>query len=105
MNNSICLSTGPHGSMHEQNIDFEGMHQDKQKIKCKSEGDVFMANCYCDNGFTNSFHFRKMIHLINCTRLKLSTLHSRVLGLFHAFPDINYKHWVDNLHAFVNFVA
>ena len=38
-------------------------------------------------------------------RLKLSTLNSIVLVSFDAFPDINHKYWVDNLHASIKFVV
>ena len=83
--------------MDEQAIDFQGRHEDEQKIKHKRERDGFRADYYCDNGFACSFHFRNMLPPINHVRLKLSTLHSRVLGLFDAFIDINHKCWVDNM--------
>ena len=60
---------------------------------------------YCDNGFACCFHFISIPPTIKHMKLKLSTLHSRVLDLFDAFPRNNYKHWVFNLHTFVNFAV
>ena len=64
-----------------------------------------MADYYCDNGFAHYFHFRNMSPPIKQMRLKLSTLNSRVLGLFDMLPDSNYKNLVDNLHASINVVV
>jgi len=36
--------------------------------------------------------------------LKLSALHSRVLGLFDTLLDSNYRCWVDNLYTSLNFI-
>ena len=63
-----------------------------------------MADCWCDNGFTHSFHFRNVPPPKKHLRLKLSALNSRVLGLFDTLPDKNYKCWVDNLCTSVNFI-
>ena len=37
------ILTGLHGSVDEQTIGFQGRHADKQKSKCKREGDDFVA--------------------------------------------------------------
>ena len=91
MSETMHLSIGPHGSTDEQNIGFQGSHKEKHKIKWKHEGDIFMADYCCDNGFTCSFHFRSMPPPINHVRLKLSALWSRALGLFDTFPDGDFK--------------
>ena len=62
-----------------------------KKIKHKREGDGFIADCYCDNGFTCSFLFRNAHSSINHMRLKLRVFHSRVLGLFDELTDSKYK--------------
>ena len=90
--------------MHEQTIEFQGRHADKQKIKHKREGDGFMADCWCNNGFANSFYFRNMSPFKKHLRLKMYTLHSRVLSIFDALPDRNYKCWVEKLCTSVNFI-
>ena len=63
-----------------------------------------MADCWCDNGFAYSFYFRNMPPPQKYLRLKLSALHSRVLGLFDTLPHCHYKCWVDNLCTSVNFL-
>ena len=91
--------------MDEQTIGFQGRHKDKKKIKSKREGDDFMADCYFDNSVSCSFNFRNMPPPIKCVRLKLSILCSRVLGLFDALSNSNYKFWVDNMHSSANFLV
>ena len=76
-----------------------------RKIKQKCEGDRFMADCHCDNGFSHSFHFIKMLPPEKDMRLKLSNLKSRELGLLDTSTDSNHKFWVDNLKTSMNFVV
>ena len=45
-----------------------------------------------------------MLSLRKYLQLKLSALHSRVLGLFNTLPDSNYWYWIDNLHNSLNFI-
>ena len=87
----LLISIGPHGSVDEQTIGFQDRHADKLKIKFKREGDGFMADCWCDDGFTYSFYFRNMPPPQKHLRLKSSAFHSRVLGLFDTLPHQHYK--------------
>ena len=91
MNEPTRLSSGSHGSVDTETIRFQGRHKNKQKIKHKREGHGFMTECCCDNSFARSSRFRNMLPPIKKTTLKLSALHSRVLGLLHALPDSNCK--------------
>ena len=96
---------GPNGSVDEQTIGFQGKHVDKLKIKFKRAGDGFMCDAWCDAGFTYTFYFRNEPAPKKYLRLKLSALHARCLSLFDDLPDSNYRCWVDNLHASINFLV
>ena len=72
----------PNQSIDEKTIGVQGRHADEMKIKHKREGNGFMVDCWCDDGFTCSFHFKNMPAPIKYLRLKLSPLYGRVLGLF-----------------------
>ena len=102
--NLIFISTGPNGSVDEQIISFQGRYADKEKTKFKREGDGFIADYWHNNSFTYSFYFRNMPPPQKYLHLKLSTLHSRVLGLFDTLLNKSCKCWVNNLYTLVNFL-
>ena len=85
-------------SCDEQTVGFQGKHKDKQRITYKKEGDGFLADYICSDGFTFAFHFRhqeasqKLIDHFNC-----SPIHARVLGLISQLPDTHYTLGMDNL--------
>ena len=39
-------------SVDEQTIGFQSNHRDKQRITYKKEGDGFLADCICADGYT-----------------------------------------------------
>ena len=86
-------------SCDEQTIGFQGNHKDKQRITYKKEGDGFLADCICSEGYTFAFHFRhqpaspKIMKQLTC-----SPLHARVLGLISQLPDKYYTLGLDNLY-------
>ena len=94
---STCVLR-PNRSVDDKTIGFQGRYKEKQKIKFKREGDGFMADCCCKNGFMHSFYFRNMPAPIKCLRLKLSPLCIRVLGLLIALSHSNCRYWADNFH-------
>ena len=49
---------GKNLSCDEQTVGFQGHHRDKQRITYKKEGDGFLADCICGDGYTFAFHFR-----------------------------------------------
>ena len=86
-------------SCDEQTIGYQGNHRDKQRITYKKEGDGFLADTICGEGYTYSFHFRhqdaskKIMDTFKC-----SPLHARVLGLISQLPDKYYTLGMDNLY-------
>ena len=63
-------------SCDEQTVGFQGSHRDKQRITYKKEGDGFMADCICSNGYTYNFHFRHQPASEKLIKEGLSPLHS-----------------------------
>ena len=99
-----AMFIGKNLSCDEQTIGFQGNHKDKQRITYKKEGDGFLADCICSNGYTYAFHFRHqkasetLMKELNC-----SPLHSRVLGLISQLPHKNYTLGMDNLYMSAKF--
>ena len=95
----VAVRLGRNLSCDEQTIGFQGNHRDKQRITYKKEGDGFLADALCSDGYTYAFHFRhqpasqKLMHSFNC-----SPLHARVLGLLSQLPDKYYTLGMDNLY-------
>ena len=94
---AVCL--GRDLSCDEQTIGFQGNHKDKQRMTYKKEGDGFLADCICSDGYTYSFFFR---HQPSSQKImaeyKCSPLHARVIGLIHQLPDKYYTLGMDNLY-------
>ena len=86
-------------SCDEQTIGFQGNHKDKQRITYKREGDGFLADCICSDGYTYAFHFR---HQDASTKIakefECSPLNSRVLGLISQLKHKYYTLGMDNLY-------
>lgn len=86
-------------SCDEQTVGFQGNHKDKQRITYKKEGDGFLADCICSEGYTFAFHFRHQPASSNIMKqLTCSPLHARVLGLISQLPDKFYTIGFDNLY-------
>ena len=94
-----AAAIGKNLSCDEQTVGFQGHHKDKQRITYKKEGDGFLADALCSDGYTFAFHFRhqpasqKIMKEHDC-----SPLHARVLGLISQLPDKNYTLGMDNLY-------
>ena len=86
-------------SCDEQTVGFQGSHRNKQRITYKAEGDGFLADCLCGDGYTYLFHFchqppsAKIVKEFSC-----SPLHARVLGLISQLPHKYYTLGMDNLY-------
>ena len=55
---SECWESGPNVAGDEQDAGFKGNHPDKQRVSYKKEGDGFLIDALCDDGFTITFYFR-----------------------------------------------
>ena len=86
-------------SCDEQTIGFQGHHKDKQRITYKAEGDGFLTDALCSDGYTYAFHFR---HQDSSEKIKetfkCSPLHARVIGLISQLPHKYYTLGMDNLY-------
>ena len=90
-------------SSDEQTIGFQGHHKDKLRVTYKTEGDGFMADCICSDGYTYNFHFRHQPPSQKLMRQGLSGLHARVVGLVSQLPNKNYTLTMDNLYNSAKF--
>ena len=98
-----AVSMGRNLSCDEQTIGFQGKHKDKLKISFKNEGDGFMADALCSDGYTYNFHFRHQAPSQKFIKQGLSPLHSRVCGLISQLPAKNYTVTMDNLYNSAKF--
>lgn len=99
--NKEAVHIGQHLSCDEQTIGFQGHHRDKQRITYKAEGDGFLADCICSDGYTYNFYFRHQRDPPGIRRgtplENMSPLHQRVLSLISQLPHKNYTLGMDNL--------
>ena len=81
----------------EQTIGFQGKSGFKLRIKFKREGDGFMCDSLCDDGYTYTCFFWNHPAPPIYLEKGFSTLHARDLSLFETLED-NYHHvGMDNL--------
>ena len=99
----ICL--GENISINEQDIGFQGMHKDKQRIKYKRVGDGFLEDALSADGYTYTWYFRNQVSPKHWTDKGLSPLHSHVMALLQqlSLGTKNYKCGMDNLFISAKF--
>ena len=99
----ICL--GEKISVDEQDIGFQGMHKDKQRIKYKRVGDGFLEDALSADGYTYTWYFRNQVSPKHWTDKGLSPLHSHVMALLQqlSLGTKNYKCGMDNLFISAKF--
>ncbi|KAK3243924.1 hypothetical protein CYMTET_46447 [Cymbomonas tetramitiformis] len=78
VNSEELLDLGPDVSLDEQDCGFQGRSALKDKIKFKAEGDGFLADCICQDGYTWTFHFRHDPTPLPLTQKDASDLHNSV---------------------------
>ncbi len=101
--NKKAVHLGRDLSCDEQTVGFQGHHKDKQRITYKNEGDGFLADCICSEGYTYNFHFRHQAPSKILIDAGLSPLHARVVGLVSQLPNKNYTLTMDNLYNSAKF--
>ena len=84
-------------SCDEQDIGFTGRHQDKQRVNYKDEGDGFLTDSLCQDGYTYSFYFRNMPAPKKYVDQGYSPMNDRVLFLFDSLKEKNHIAGLDNL--------
>ena len=52
-----CWEAGTNIAADEQDAGFKGKHPDKARVTFKREGDGFLIDAICDDGFTITFYF------------------------------------------------
>ena len=55
-----CWECSPYIAGNKQDAGFKGRHPDKQRVTFKKEGDGFLIDTLCNDGFTYTFYFRNM---------------------------------------------
>jgi len=88
---------GEVASCDEQDVGFTGRHQDKQRINYKDEGDGFLADSICQDGYTWNFYFRNVPPPKHYVDKGYSPTHARVLFLFDSLEKKNHIVGLDNL--------
>ncbi|KAK3274723.1 hypothetical protein CYMTET_17106 [Cymbomonas tetramitiformis] len=97
VNSEELLDLGPDVSLDEQDCGFQGRSALKDKIKFKAEGDGFLADCICQDGYTWTFHFRHDPTPLPLTQKDASDLHNRCLMLVKRLKFEWTRMWMDNL--------
>ena len=77
---------------------FKGHHRDKLRITFKKEGDGFMADALCDDGYCYQIYFRNDPAPTKYLRMGLSPLLARTMFLFDALRDEYHRCGMDNLY-------
>ena len=90
-------------SVDEQDVAFQGQHQDKQRISFKNAGDGFLVDTLCSEGYTFVWYFRNQVAPKKWTDTGLSPFHSRCMSLFQQLPNTNYVCGMDNLYMSAKF--
>ena len=99
-----CWDPGPHIAGDEQDAGFQGRHPDKQRVTFKKEGDGFLIDALCDNGFTMTFYFRNMPAPAKWTRKGFCPTHARMLMMMEQLDGENFTCGMDNLFISVKFL-
>ena len=89
-------------SCNEQTKGFKGMHKDKQQITYKAEGNGFLCNALCQDGYTYSFYFHNQPPPAHYISHGFSPLHSWVLFVFDQLKHKYHIVGLDNLFMSTN---
>ncbi|KAK3251406.1 hypothetical protein CYMTET_21062 [Cymbomonas tetramitiformis] len=103
-NSEELYDPGEDISLDEQDAGFQGRCAFKDKIKYKKEGDGFLADCLCDDGYTWTFHFRHDPTPLPLTQQQASDLHNRCLLLVKRLKFDWNRIWMDNLFTSRRFI-
>jgi len=85
-------------AVDEMTMRFKGHHRDKLRITFKAEGDGFMADALCDDGYCYQIYFRNDPAPKKYLDMGLSPLLARTMFLFDALRDEHHCCGMDNLY-------
>ena len=85
-------------AVDEMTMRFKGHHCDKLRITFKAEGDEFMADALCDDGYFYQIYFRNDPAPKKYLDMGLSPLLARTMTLFDALRDEYHCCGMDNLY-------
>jgi len=85
-------------AVDEMTMRFKGQHRDKLRITFKAEGDGFMADALCDDGYCYQIYFRNDPAPKRYIDMGLSPLLARTMALFDALRDEHHCCGMDNLY-------
>ena len=94
---------GPFIAGDEQDAGFKGKHPDKARVTFKKEGDGFLIDALCDDGFTLTFYFRNMPSPKKWISKNFSPTHARILFMFEQLQGKNFTCGLDNLYISAKF--
>jgi len=87
----------------EQDAGFKGKHPDKARVTFKKEGDGFLIDALCDDGFTMTFYFRNMPAPKKWIDKGFSPTHSRILFMFEQLKGELFTCGLDNIYISAKF--
>ena len=95
---------GSNLSSYKQYTSFQGHHADKQWIKFKHTGDVFLIDAVLGDGYTINFYMRNEPPPKKLIEKGYSTTHSQIIFMLDILPDKYYTCSMDNIFISVNFL-
>ena len=90
-------------AVDEMTMRFKGHHRDKLRITFKAEGDGFMADALCDDGYCYQIYMRNDPAPVKYLKQGLSPLLARTMKLFDALKDEYHQVGMDNLYNSAGF--
>ena len=95
---------GSNISSYNQYTSFQGHHANKQCIKFKHTGDVFLIDAVLGDGYTINFYMRNEPPPKKLIEKGYSTTHSQIIFMLDILPDKYYTCSMDNIFISVNFL-
>ena len=96
-------SCGMQIAVDEMTMRFKGRHGDKLRITFKAEGDGFMADALCDDGYCYQIYMRNDPAPAYYLAQGLSPLLARTMSLFGTLRDAHHQIGMDNLYNSAGF--
>ena len=99
----LAWMLGMNISVDEMTMRMKGVHRDRMTIKFKAEGDGFMTDALCQEGYCYQHYMRNEPAPQKYLNMGFSPLHCRVLALFDSLHDELHNCGMDNLYNSAKF--